>query len=98
MELQLALLLAGIIAFSDSARGKETALAAHAATRARLSAPQCPRRDPQRELLSVRTRPMHELICAGVQARAHVLYLLYLCVLGPSLWMERGCSGFAAVS
>lgn len=30
MELQLALLFAGIIAFSDSARGKETALAAKA--------------------------------------------------------------------
>lgn len=68
MELQLALLFAGIIAFSDSARGKETGRAADAPPLAPFPPPRqaraprtpaVPSEGPVRELPLARTHPGH---------------------------------------
>lgn len=100
MELQLALLLAGIIAFSDSARGKGTALGAITLGLSPfplLHKPTAPPQGPPRELLSAGTRPLHIFyLHRGAGWCPHVV-LPYLRGLGLSFGMGRGRRGFAEV-
>lgn len=85
MELQFALLLAGIIAFSDSARGKEPALCdSHPSLRSigiKLQKHSVPSERPCKAAA---------VGAVGVNS-AH-------CLSGPLVWMERGRSAFAEVS
>lgn len=107
MELQLVLLFAGIIAFSDSARGKETGRAADAPPltpfpllrRARAPrTPAVPSEGPVRVLPSARTHPRHVAYLRGAADWCPRVVPPYLRVSGLLVWTEHGRCGLAEVS